>query len=61
MTRAELIIKPWRPYFWVTPEGSAFYLSDDSWWPSEQNADGELDPSKAWTAAIGSWRLATSS
>jgi len=39
---------PYRVYFWMTPEGLAYHQSDDSWWPFEENGDGELILRKDW-------------
>jgi hypothetical protein len=41
-------IVPYRVYFDVTPQGLAFHLSDDTWWPFEENDDGELNLRKDW-------------
>jgi hypothetical protein len=42
-------ITPYRAYFWMAPEGLSYHRSDDSWWPFEDNDDGELILRKDWT------------
>ena len=41
-------IKPYGAYFWVTGTGWDYLQSDDSWWPFEDNADGELHLRSDW-------------
>jgi hypothetical protein len=42
-------VRPHKAYFDLTPEGLAYHLSDDTWWPFEENDDGELIVRKDWT------------
>jgi hypothetical protein len=41
-------VVPYRAYFWLTPEGRAYHLSNDSWWPFEESDEDELKLGKDW-------------
>ena len=41
-------IKPFGAYFWLTGAGSDFHNASDSWWPFEEDNDGELRLRSDW-------------